>query len=141
MFHIRLAKLSDAPELQKLNDLFNGEGTNSLEDISETLKTNTLETVCVADDRGRLAGFCCGQVCKSICCPILYAEITELFVMREYRRQGLGKQLLRYMETELINSGVRHFHILTSKDKFVAQALYHSFGFLDTSEMLLEKNV
>jgi len=40
MIDIRLAKSSDAPELKKLNDLFNVDGNNTVEAIVESLKGN-----------------------------------------------------------------------------------------------------
>jgi len=140
MNHIRIAQYADAQELQKLNDLFNGKNTNTLIAIQESLKTNTKEIVCVAADEDQLVGFCCGQICKSMCYPAFYAEITELFVLDEYRRQGIGKQLLKLMESELAKRGVCHFHILTFKDNDAAQSLYRSLGFIKTSEVLLEKS-
>ena len=76
-----------------------------------------------------------------MCYPIVYAEITELFVMQEYRRQGIGRQLMEFMANYLTQQGVSHFHVLTFKNNTVAQALYRSLGFADTSEILLDKNV
>jgi len=136
---IRQAHRSDAPGLLKLNDLFNGEGCNSLENIEESLETNTKECVCVATKGDTLVGFCCGQVLKSMCYPVIYAEITELFVIDEFRRQGVGGRLLGFMESWLREKGVQHFHILTFKDNAPAKALYRSCGYAETSEMLLDK--
>ena len=41
MIDIRLAKSSDALELKKLNDLFNGDGNNTVGAIGEMLDKNT----------------------------------------------------------------------------------------------------
>jgi len=141
MNQIRLAQVSDASELKRLNDLHNGEDCNSLESIEESLKDNPHELVCVAAGDDRLYGFCCGQICKSMCYPFFHAEITDLYVSDECRRQGVGKKLVEFMENELTERGVRHFHILTFKDNASAQALYCSCGFSVIPEMLLEKNV
>ena len=140
MYQIRIAQCSDARELLKLNDLFNGKNSNTLAAIEESLQTNTKEIVCVAADEDRLVGFCCGQLCKSICYSILYAEITELFVLDECRRQGVGRKLLKFMESELVKQGVCHLHILTFTDNCVAQSLYRSLGYNETSETLFDKN-
>ena len=140
MIHIRIAQCADAQELQKLNDLFNGKNSNTLAAIRESLQTNTNEIVCVAADQDQLVGFCCGQIGKSMCYPILYAEITELFVVDACRRQGVGKQLMHFMESELAKRGVRHLHILTYKDNCAAQSLYGSLGYVVTSEILLDKS-
>jgi len=140
MIQIRTALGSDAPDLQKLNDLFNGANSNALSAIQESLQTNTSEIVCVAADGNRLVGFCCGQVYKSMCYPFLCAEITELFVLDGHRRQGIGKRLLARMESELTVRGARHLHILTNGRNIAAKTLYRSFGYAETAEVLLDKN-
>jgi len=142
MIDYRKAGIGDAPELKRLNDLFNGEGCNTVEDvedIEESLKHNEREIVCVAADGNDLVGFCCGQIFSSMCYPIDCAEITELFVMDGYRRQGIGKNLLQFTEDILIKRGAKHFHILTGDKNTAAQAFYHSRGYADTSEILLDK--
>ena len=141
MIDIHLAKISDAPELKKLNDLFNGVGNNTIEAIKESIKRNEQEIVCVATDGDKLVGFCCGQIIKSMCYFYKSAEITELYVMDKYRQQGIGKQLLGITENELNKRGAIHFHILTGNNNMIAQTLYHSCGYGDTSEILLDKNI
>ena len=139
MINYRIAGINDAPELKRLNDLFNGEDCNTLDDIEESLKHNEHELVCVAANGSNLVGFCCGQIFKSMCYPIYCAEITELFVMDDFRRQGIGKSLLQFTEDILINRGVKHFHVLTGDKNTAAQALYRSRGYADTNEILLDK--
>ena len=136
---IRRAQTVDAPELHKLNDLFNGAGCNSYENIERSLKTNTREIIFVASNGESLVGFCCAQIFESMCYPMKYAEITELFVIDSCRRLGIGRRLLSVMENELNKRGAKHFHILTSKDNAAAKALYLSFGFAETSEIILDK--
>ena len=141
MMQIRLAEIFDVPELNKLNILFNGEGCSSIKIIEESLKNNAREIVVVADEEDRLVGFCCGQIFKSVCYSYNYSEITELYIMKEYRRKGIGKQLIDFMETEFIKRGVKHIHILTGKDNKIAQSLYHLCGYIETSEILLDKDL
>jgi len=137
----RRAQPSDAAGLHKLNELFNGAGSNTIPNIVEMLRTNDLEIVCVATDGEHLVGFCCSHICKSFCYPVNHAEMTELFVLDEYRMQGIGRRLLSYMEQLLVERGARHLHILTSKNNTTAQALYRSCGYNVTSEILLDKDV
>ena len=111
-----------------------------LENIKEKLSSNALEIVFVADGGERLLGFCCSQVFKSFCYPVSYAEITELFVLDECRRRGIGRRLLNSMEAELKKQGVRHLHILTFTNNTAAKALYHLCGYVGASEMLLDKD-
>ena len=137
---MRLAKSSDAPELKKLNDLFNGEGCNTAEEIENSLKRNEQEIVFVAADENKLVGFCCGQILKSMCYSYNYGEITELYVIEEYRRRGIGRKLLKATENELNKRGVNHLHVLTGNENIIAQTLYRSCGFKKTSEILLDKD-
>ena len=137
---IRLANNSDAPELKILNDLFNGEGCNTVEEIEDSLLRNEQEIICVADDGNKLVGFCCGQVMKSMCYSYKYGEITELFVLEQYRRQGIGRHLLRATENELNKCGVNHLHVLTGNENAAAQTLYSLCGYIKTSEILFDKN-
>ena len=135
MMDIRLADSTDAPELKKLNDLFNGDGNNTVEAIEESINGNGQEIVCVAADGNKLIGFCCAQILKSMCYSYKFAEITELYVIDEYRRRGIGRQLLCITENELSKRGVNHLHILTASNNSIAQTLYRSCGYGDTSEI------
>ena len=85
---IRLASVGDAGELERLNAEFNGKGKTTEESIRASLLTNRREIVIVADgDGGRLAGFVCVQLKKSLCYEDFMPEITEVYVRPE-RRAG-----------------------------------------------------
>ena len=141
MINYRLANVSDAAELKRLNDAFNGDGCSSVEGIAISLKSNTNEIVCVAADGDKLAGFCCGLEISSMCYPNKSGEVTELFVAEEYRRQGIGRRLINEMENELAKRDVVNLCILTGDDNIKAQSLYLSCGYEDAEEMVLEKDL
>lgn len=90
---IRLASVDDAAELELLNAEFNGKGKTTEESIRASLLTNRREIVIVADGSGgRLAGFVCVQLKKSLCYEDFMPEITEVYVRPEYRgRASRGK--------------------------------------------------
>ena len=138
---IRIANASDALELQKLNDLFNGEGCNRADDIKNSLENNNLEIVCVAEDKKKLIGFCCGQTFCSMCYKNCQGEITELFILETYRRKGIAKRLTDLMETEFLKKGVENIRVLTGGDNVVAQNFYKSCQYEETNEMMLEKDL
>ena len=138
---IRLAKSSDAAELHILNELFNGEGCNSAENIEKFLKQNNQEIVCVATDGKSLFGFCCGQVLKSMCYSEKHGEITELFVLEEHRRQGIAKKLILFLEREFYRQEVNDIHVLTGNDNIEALGLYKACGYEENDEMMLEKTM
>jgi len=138
MIQIRLAQPSDAPELKKLNNLFNGEDANTVEAIKKSLDKNKQEIVCVACESNskaeKLIGFCCGQIVNSMCYSISYGDITEFFVIEEYEHQGIGKQLVKCIEAEFRNRGVNHLHHYTGKDNTATQELYYSIGYTDSTK-------
>ena len=138
MIQVRLAQISDAPELKKLNDLFNGEGSATTEMIKKSLEENSQEIVCVAieinEDTSKLVGFCCGQIIKSICYAIIYGDITELFVIEEYKCQNVEKQLIEQVESEFDKRGVNHLHHIIGKDNSQMQELYRSLGYTNSSQ-------
>ena len=138
MIKIRLAQLSDAPEIKKLNDIFNGENSNTIEEIKIALNENNQEIVCVALEFNGMAenlvGFCCGQIIKSVCYSIPYGDITEFFILEKYQQTDIGKQLVKFIEEEFNKRGVNHLHHITGKDNTEIQKLYHSLGFIDSTK-------
>lgn len=92
---IRLASVGDAGELERLNAEFNGKGKTTEESIRASLLTNRREIVIVADGNGgRLAGFVCVQLKKSLCYEDFMPEITEVYVRPEYRGRGVAREML-----------------------------------------------
>jgi ribosomal protein S18 acetylase RimI-like enzyme len=138
MMQVRLAQLSDASELKRLNDLFNGEDSNTVEAMKKSLDENKQEIVCVAYENNgntkKLIGFCCGQIINSVCYSISYGDITEFFVMEEYRQQEIAKQLVKFIEIEFSKHGVNHLHHYTGRNNTTTQELYHSMGYIDSTK-------
>jgi len=141
MIDIRLATIKDAAELARLNDLFNGEGSNTERAIEESLRSNENEIVCVAADGNSLVGHCCGQITRSMTRAYKSGDITDLYVGEEYRGHGVGRRLIACVENEFQKRGVSHLHISTGRENLAAQTLYRSCGYEDTSEYILDKDL
>ena len=141
MIDIRLAKPSDASELVIINDLFCGEGSNIADKIAESLEFNMTEIVCVAAEGNRIVGYCCGDIGQTMSCPYKCGTVTHLYVMEEYRRRGVGRKLIEGVEIEFRKRGVSHLHISTGTENRAAQTLYHSCGYKDTSEFVMDKDL
>ncbi len=137
----RLVQISDAPQLLHLNDLFNGEGSNTLAAIEDSIRSNSQEIVCIAADGDKLVGFCCGQIFKSMCYNVNYGEITELYVLETYRRKGTARGLMQFMEAEFRSQGIDNFQLFTGKNNEAAQAFYKALGYTETAEMMFRKRV
>jgi ribosomal protein S18 acetylase RimI-like enzyme len=128
--NIREAKPSDAPELQRLNEIFNGPGLSAAEEIASALRENPDELVLVAEDGEGLCGFLCGRVFRSFCYPEKNAEVTELYVDPAHRRRGVAQALMEHMEAHFCALGAHEFHLYTWKNNMAAQAFYKSAGYL-----------
>lgn len=135
----RVANPGDALELKRLNEAFNGEGSNTLERIREALAREDAETVFVAESEGRLLGFCCGQLLKSICYSVFYTEITELYVEEALQRQGIGKGLLRYAEDWYRDRDIHDFQLFTGGENLNAQKFYKKQGYRRSDEIMYRK--
>lgn len=137
---IRLAKISDAEQLFRLNEKFNGEDESTLEYIKESLSSNQSETVIVAEENDMIVGFVCVQMKKSFCCDSYSAEITELFVDEKYRRKKYASKMIAYAESYLLSKNlIRKFELLTEKNNVAAQYLYNSLGYYHDDEIHLAK--
>ncbi len=135
----RTASINDATELMRLNDAFNGDNANTVEGIELGLSRTDAETVFVAEADGRLLGFLCGQLLKSICYSVFYVEITELFVDEGSRRQGIGEGLMRFAEDFYLKQGIHDFQLFTGRNNTIAQAFYEHMGYRRHDDILYRK--
>ncbi len=137
--HIREGRPSDAGELRRLNELFNGPGLADADGIARALAENPDELVSVAAGREGLCGFVCGRVFRSFCYSEKNAEITELFVEAQSRREGVGAALISHMEKRLRALGADEIHLYTGRDNRAAQAFYERAGYAPRPEIEYHK--
>jgi ribosomal protein S18 acetylase RimI-like enzyme len=137
--HIRQARPSDAGELLRLNELFNGPDLSGADGIAAALAENPDELVFVAEEGETLSGFICGRVYRSFCYREKNAEITELFVEARTRHGGVGTALISHMEARLRALGADEIHLYTGKDNRAAQAFYERAGYLPSPEIEYHK--
>ncbi len=134
---VRLATANDLDDLFSLNELF--ENTTTKQSMRKFLEENKNEVISIAFINHIAVGYATAIIIKSICYCDNRADIETLFVKDEYRKQGVGKALMKCLENELISRGIFHFHLTTHKDNVKAQSLYKKIGFEDTGEVLLHK--
>ncbi|PIY80800.1 MAG: hypothetical protein COY80_01090 [Candidatus Pacebacteria bacterium CG_4_10_14_0_8_um_filter_42_14] len=82
----------------------------------------------VAEDEGKLVGVIQVEVSS------VYkgrGSIDDLYLIAEYRNQGLGKQLMKVGLVWLKEKGVKKVGLAVHKDNLAAVKLYESFGFED----------
>lgn len=136
---IRLVQVADAAELKNLNDLFNDKDDTTLGELEMSLRENKHEIVVCADTGTIIAGVCCIQIMNTMCFNWQYAYITELFVRKEYRNKGIGTQMMKFAEQELIKLGVKKIFLLVQEQNKKAQKLYQSLGFYEMTEKMYMK--
>ncbi|MDE6505647.1 MAG: GNAT family N-acetyltransferase [Eubacterium sp.] len=137
---VRVADINDAEQLFILNEQFNGRDETTLNEIKESLLNNQQELIIVAEYNNTLVGFVCVQIKKSFCYSDVYAEITEVFVMDNYRRQKIASKMISFAEKWCIKNYKLHsFELLTGKENIQAQLLYSSLGYSINNEILFSK--
>ena len=135
----RRANPGDADELHKLNKLFNGKGISTAAKIRNSIRNSLHEIVVVAEYDDILVGFCCGLIHDSIFYSKKSGEITEMYVMEEHRRKGIGKELVNLLESEFAKKDIKKIHLLTGDKNENAQEFYRSCGYNFDGEIVMEK--
>lgn len=127
MLEVRKAVKDDVSDLANLNFKFN-EAIIEHKEIIESLE-NSKEIVVVALWEKEVIGFVCGQYFKSFCYENLSGEVTELYVKEQFRRKGVAKSLISFLEKELNSMGVKEIKIITNIRNKVAKSVYQSIGY------------
>lgn len=138
---IRLANKNDVASLFEMNERFNGAGSTSKELLADSIENNSQEAVFIAIVDDAAAGFCCAQVFKSMCYRSYYAEITELFVIEEYRKQGVATALMAFAEDYFKDKNVQGYQLFTGKQNEMAQAFYEKNGYSKSEEQMYRKRM
>ena len=125
--------------LYELNKLF--ENKTSREEMKAFMKLNDHEIICIAYVDNIAAGYCTGLMVKSVCHKSRRLDIEALFVKEEYRKKGIGKALINFLEKEAEARSILHFHIVANKKNKTAKSLYKKSGYEDTGEILLDKTL
>jgi ribosomal protein S18 acetylase RimI-like enzyme len=139
---IRLANVSDAAALLHLNELFNGIGETTLQQVQQSLQSNAQEIVVVAEEKGELIGFVCIQLKRSFCYDRIFAEVTEVFVKESWRGKEIALAMLQYGEGIVRErEHIGAFTLLTGEDNTPAIRLYEKAGYMKDQEIHFEKEI
>lgn len=138
---VRCATQLDANALAALNHRFNDEECTVDEMATRLADMPATESVLVAQVDGRIVGFACVQMLRSICYSVPWAELTELYVDAPYRRRGVGRTLMHHAEQVVWQQGISEIILRTGADNSVGQCFYRSLGYQHQDEMLMEKQL
>lgn len=132
---IREATEADSATLARMFEVFNADYraiTIAPEQMAARLRACAgVETTLLAERGGAPAGFVCLRVVPFMSDDTPYAEVSDLFVQPDQRRQGVGTALLRAAHALARQRGAAEVVILTGDDNDDAQALYRRCGYGD----------
>lgn len=138
-FTISLASVKDAAAIAKLNLLFN-EVTDSAEAIAARMNDPAcVETVILAKVDDEAVGFALVRVVPSVLYSTPHAELTELYVLEEFRQRGIASGLIAFAEQIAVQKDAHSILVQTGDDNLSALALYKKHGYEEYDLTLKKK--
>ncbi len=67
------------------------------------------------------------------------AFLDELYVLPEYRNNGIGRQTIEFIAEKAREMGVKAIHLEVEADNKAGRALYRNFDFQDHKRILMTK--
>ncbi len=154
---IRPFKPEDKEKLRKLYRELYGEFQNSIfpeelkrfeeyfdleESINWLLKQEEKERwrTFVAEDNGNLIGFATGKIGQFHQYKLSkYGEVVNFYIKKEYRHQGIGKQLIEALENWFKEKGCQVARIETWTFNKETIEIYKKLGFKEISLMFIKE--
>ena len=124
---------SDAAALAQLITEFTNLPTTASQVHQRLARSQNVEHPIVAELDGQVVGFASLRLVHYLGEDAPYAEISELFVSKPYRRQGIGHALMTELEVRARAAGASSINVLTAPDNDSAAALYRAMGFQEFS--------
>src|SRR2546422_3024374 len=134
---------ADAPKLVPLFEAFYGRWFGepvTPQAVQRRIDQATgIETLVVAERDSEILGFASLRLVPSLD-STPYAELSDLFVAQPYRRQGVGRRLLEFIEKRARERGADRLILATSLKNGDAQEFYRAIGFADHA-LLMNKSL
>jgi GNAT superfamily N-acetyltransferase len=128
---VRQATPDDASELARMLDLFDHTGATTEQVAARMRGCESVLTTYIGELDGRAVGFACLRMVPHIQGDEPYAELTDIYVDEEVRRQGVGRALIAHVEGVVREAGASEVVILTGFDNEGARAAYRASGYAD----------
>jgi N-acetylglutamate synthase-like GNAT family acetyltransferase len=123
----------DKLDLQVIHDFLSNHSYWAKGRSFETVKRSIENSLCfgIYNQSGLLAGFA-----RVLTDYAVFAYIMDVFILEDYRKQGLGKQLMDYIMQSAELKGLQRI-MLATKD---AHGLYERYGFkiTESADKLME---
>jgi ribosomal protein S18 acetylase RimI-like enzyme len=137
---VRFATIKDAEELSRLNQAFNGGARRIQSEIIKSMERSN-ELIAVAILNEKIVGFACAQSYESFCYRELQGEITEMYIEKTARRLGFATSLIKLLENNLLDRGVREIKILNNTTNSAAIKTYEKCNYVQDEVILFEKEL
>ncbi len=139
-FEIRMAKKYDAVKISNIYKSLIGvpgcawnENYPTLEDVENDISKNSLYVLCHSDEIIAAAAALKDDELNELTCwgeNIKYpCELARIGVSVRYQNKGIAKELLKYIEKDVLNRGFDGIHFLVSKTNQKALSLYNGLGY------------
>ena len=126
---LRDAGEGDAEALAQLITQFTNLATTAAQIRQRLARSRDIEHPILAEIDGNVAGFASLRLLNYLGEDAPYAEISELFVLERYRRQGIARALMAELEVRACAAGASSLTVLTAAENDPAITLYGAMGF------------
>ena len=131
---IRDIKASDAAfTRQMLNDIGHENDPKSLAWRISAIEGTPRERVLIAEVGGQQAGLLAANVYRYFHTEGLVCRVTVLVIDTKFRRQGVGKSLMRWAEAWAVEQGCDRMEITARKERGESLEFLLKQGYEDTS--------
>ena len=121
-FHLREFKLSDLPQILRLEKALFGPDAYSKETILNGYKRADKGFIVAESDR-KILGYVTGFVERR------RSFIDNLAVAKKFQRRGLGQTLLNTIIKHFVQNGLKKIELVVKIDNFAAMQFYQKNGF------------
>ena len=149
---IEPAQRTDIPQLAALlDDLFEVEldftadasrQTRGLElRVAEAAKSDRQMVAVARDDSGRPVGMASGQIVISTAEGAPSVWVEDVVVHAEFRRQGIGKQLVEFMLAWAKARGATRMQLVADRENTSADLFYTALGWQSTQLLVRRRSI
>jgi ribosomal protein S18 acetylase RimI-like enzyme len=128
---VRAATQEDAAELARLLEIFEDRSLSSAQVSDRQSAVKGIETAFLAIAGVKVIGLASLRLVPCLSASPPHAEITELYVEKDYQGKQVEQALLEKVETQASQQGAKELTLLTGLRNTGAQSLYRSLGYRD----------
>jgi len=140
---IRRARKSDYKNLMQLFNLFM-EKSGFYEHLNDSFHKVLADPKCkifIAEEKGELVGFITFRSRYVVRYPKPIGQVEELFVLKSFRKQGVGKKLIAAIEKSAKTLKCTRIYIESRVDRKIAHKFYQNLGYKKSGYYFLKRKL